>query len=179
MNAILRPWRAEDADELAEIYAGADADLSGNIPDDRSNDGARAWIEHIHRAEAAGTSCAFALVIDDGGRIVGNVMASGTERRQSSAWVSYWTAADARGARLHSASIGSSGATARTTPPRRRWRSTRASSSKVVSGRRCSTTASASTPRSAPGSALTRAPRARAIGGTEEGEDARWRAGSR
>ena len=105
MNAILRPWRAEDADELAEIYAGADADLSGNIPDDRSNDGARAWIEHIHRAEAAGTSCAFALVIEDGGRIVGNVMASGIERRHSSAWVSYWTAAAARGAGLTSAAL--------------------------------------------------------------------------
>ena len=45
MNAFLRSWRAEDADALAEVYASADADLTGNIPDDRSLDGARAWIE--------------------------------------------------------------------------------------------------------------------------------------
>src|SRR5699024_1035127 len=76
---------------------------------------------------------------------------------------------------MASASIGSSWATARTTPPRRRWRRTPASSSKAVNGRSCSTTASASTPRSAPGSAQTRASRARAFGWTEEGASAELR----
>ena len=112
MNAFLRSWRAEDADALAEVYGSADADLTGNIPDDRSFDGARAWIEQIHRAEAAGTASAFALVVEPDPRIVevdrrivGNVMASGIERRHSSAWVSYWIVAAARGAGLTSSAL--------------------------------------------------------------------------
>src|SRR5699024_9325509 len=84
MNAFLRSWRADDADALAEVYASADADLTGNIPDDRSLDGARAWIEQIHRAETAGTASAYVLVAEPERRIVGNVMASGIERRHSS-----------------------------------------------------------------------------------------------
>src|SRR5699024_7746151 len=78
MNAFLRSWRADDADALAEVYASADADLTGNIPDDRSLDGARAWIEQIHRAETAGTASAYVLVAEPERRIVGNVMASGS-----------------------------------------------------------------------------------------------------
>ena len=105
MNAFLRSWRAEDADALAEVYASADADLTGNIPDDRSLDGARAWIEQIHRAETAGTASAYVLVVEPERRIVGNVMASGIERRHSSAWTSYWTVAAARGAGLTSAAL--------------------------------------------------------------------------
>src|SRR5699024_11517360 len=66
----------------------------------------------IHRAEAAGTASAFALVVEPDPRIVevdwrivGNIMASGIERRHSSAWVSYWIVAAARGAGLTSSAL--------------------------------------------------------------------------
>src|SRR5699024_10546546 len=105
MNAFPRSWRAGGADALAEAYARADAGLTGHSPRDRSLDGARAWIEQIHRAETAGTASAYVLVAEPERRIVGNVMASGIERRHSSAWTSYWIVAAARGAGLTSAAL--------------------------------------------------------------------------
>ena len=96
MNAILRPWHSDDADALAEVFERADDALLSNIPDDRTIAGAQAWIETITDAEAAGDLCARAIVddgdgVDDGSeqRILGNVIASGVERRHSSAWISY------------------------------------------------------------------------------------------
>src|SRR5699024_7686670 len=105
MNAFLRSWRAEGAGALAEVYASADADLTGNIPDDRSLDGARAWIEQIHRAETAGAGRADVRVVEPERRIDGDVRASGVERRDSSAWTSYWIGAAAGGAGLTSAAL--------------------------------------------------------------------------
>src|SRR5699024_11408105 len=67
----------------------------------------RAWIKQIHRGETAGTASAYVLVAEPERRIVGNVMASGIERRHSSAWPSYWIVAAARGAGLTSAALGS------------------------------------------------------------------------
>ena len=118
MNAIVRPWHSDDADALAEVFERADDALLSNIPDDRTITGARAWIETITDAEAAGELCARAIVghgvddgddVDDGDgseqRILGNVMASGIERRHSSAWISYWSVAEARGQGLVSAAL--------------------------------------------------------------------------
>ncbi|WP_423059113.1 GNAT family N-acetyltransferase [Brevibacterium linens] len=114
MNAIVRPWHSDDAGALAEVFERADDALLSNIPDDRTIAGAQAWIETITDAEAAGDLCARAIVddgdgVDDGEgserRILGNVMASGIERRHSSAWISYWSVAEARGQGLVSAAL--------------------------------------------------------------------------
>ncbi len=108
MSAILRPWHSGDAEALAEVYERADDALLSNIPDDRSVDGARTWIASITHAEAAGDLCARAIVDDGDGsehRILGNVMASGVDRRHSSAWISYWSVAEARGQGLVSAAL--------------------------------------------------------------------------
>ncbi|WP_172174363.1 GNAT family N-acetyltransferase [Brevibacterium sp. CT2-23B] len=111
MSAILRPWQSGasgDAEALAEVYERADDALLSNIPDDRTIGGARTWLETITDAEAAGDLCARAIVDDgdrSGRRILGNVMASGIERRHSSAWISYWSVAEARGQGLVSAAL--------------------------------------------------------------------------
>ncbi|MGC2942452.1 MULTISPECIES: GNAT family N-acetyltransferase [unclassified Brevibacterium] len=108
MRALLRPWKSDDAETLREVYQQADAALLSNIPDDRTIDGARAWIETITGAEAEGKICAFAIVDHADGsdhRILGNVMASGIESRHSTAWISYWTAAEGRGQGLTSAGL--------------------------------------------------------------------------
>jgi RimJ/RimL family protein N-acetyltransferase len=113
MNAILRPWRRDDAAALGEIFAQADAALLSNIPDDRSIEGARSWIATITGAVAEGSASAFAIVdrVEESGvgcsdgtgvgdgveeRILGNVMAYGIEHRHSTAWISYWAAVEAR-----------------------------------------------------------------------------------
>ena len=62
MNAIVRPWHSDDAGALAEVFERADDALLSNIPDDRTITGARAWIETITDAEAAGELCARAIV---------------------------------------------------------------------------------------------------------------------
>lgn len=108
MDAILRHWRTDDAVALGRIFERADDALLSNMPDDRSVGGARTWIETITGAEAEGEVCAFAIVdhadrSDD--RILGNVMASGIEHRHSTAWISYWTVAEARGQGLTSAGL--------------------------------------------------------------------------
>ncbi|UZD61206.1 GNAT family N-acetyltransferase [Brevibacterium sp. JSBI002] len=111
MSAILRPWQSGasgDAEALAEVYERADDALLSNIPDDRTIGGARTWLETITDAEAAGDLCARAIIDDgdrSGRRILGNVMASGIERRHSSAWISYWSVAEARGQGLVSAAL--------------------------------------------------------------------------
>lgn len=108
MDAVLRPWRPDDATALVEIYAHADDALLSNIPDDRSTDGARSWIETVTAAEAEGNVCTSAIVDDADGsdhRILGNVMASGIEHRHSTAWISYWAVAAARGRGVTSAGL--------------------------------------------------------------------------
>jgi ribosomal-protein-alanine N-acetyltransferase len=108
MSAVLRRWRADDAAALGRIFERADDALLSNIPDDRSPAGARVWIESITGAEEEGTACAFAIGDHADGpdhRILGNVMASGIERRHSTAWISYWTAVDGRGQGLTSAGL--------------------------------------------------------------------------
>ena len=108
MSAILRPWHSGDAEALTEVYGRADDALLSNIPDDRTIAGARTWITTVTDAEAAGNLCARAIVDDGGGserRILGNVMASGIERRHSSAWISYWSVAEARGQGSASAAL--------------------------------------------------------------------------
>lgn len=132
MSFELRRWQRDDAAVLAEIYSTADPALLSNIPDDRSLNGARSWIESITDAEAGQTTRAFAIVERGAGidgdktvversaeaensersaeaatseRILGTVMASGIDRRHSSAWISYWTVAEARGRGLASAAL--------------------------------------------------------------------------
>ncbi|WP_210602634.1 GNAT family N-acetyltransferase [Brevibacterium oceani] len=108
MSAILRHWRTEDAEALAEVYEQADDALLSNIPDDRSLVGARTWIETITGAEAEGKVCAFVIVDHADGsdlRILGNVMASGIDHRHSTAWISYWIVAEGRGRGLTSAGL--------------------------------------------------------------------------
>lgn len=113
MSAFLRSWRSGDVDPLADIYEHADEALLSNIPDDRSLDGARSWIENTRAAEAEGRTRAFAIVDawsrDDGDgtgdEILGNVMATAIEHRHSTAWISYWITADARGRGLTSAAL--------------------------------------------------------------------------
>ncbi len=93
---------------LGAVYEQADGALLSNIPDDRTIDGARAWIETVTGAEAVGDLCARVIVGPGDGsdrRILGNVMASGIEHRHSSAWVSYWSVAEARGQGLVSAGL--------------------------------------------------------------------------
>ncbi|SDS45351.1 Protein N-acetyltransferase, RimJ/RimL family [Brevibacterium siliguriense] len=108
MSAILRPWKSGDAEALAGVYERADDALLSNIPDDRTIVGAQTWITSITDAEAAGDLCARAIVHDGDRseqRILGKVMASGIERRHSSAWISYWAVAEARGHGLVSAAL--------------------------------------------------------------------------
>ncbi|MFP3397921.1 GNAT family N-acetyltransferase [Brevibacterium sp. H602] len=111
MNAMLRPWQAGasgDAEALAEVYKRADEALLSNIPDDRTIGGARTWLETITDAEDAGDLCARPIVGDadrSGRRILGNVMAPGIERRHSSAWISCWSVAEARGHGVVSAAL--------------------------------------------------------------------------
>ncbi|MGC3020110.1 GNAT family N-acetyltransferase [Brevibacterium sp. FAM 24630] len=108
MNANLRRWRDDDAAGLGRVFEQADAALLSNVPDDRSPDGARKWIEIVTGSEAEGKVCAFAVVDHADGfdlRILGNVMASGIEHRHSTAWISYWTAAEGRGRGLTSAGL--------------------------------------------------------------------------
>ena len=62
MSFELRRWQRDDAVVLAEIYSTADPALLSNIPDDRSLNGARSWIESITDAEAEGRIRAFAIV---------------------------------------------------------------------------------------------------------------------
>lgn len=104
MNATVRPWRTDDAPALAEIYANADVALHGNIPSGRDLDAAANWLRTILSAEAGGTAVAVAAV-DDAGVPIGNVMASNLDRRHSTAWVSYWTVASARGRGIASAGL--------------------------------------------------------------------------
>lgn len=110
MVEFLRHWKREDAAELAEIYSTADPALLSNLPDDRSIDGARTWLESITDAEAGERMRAFAIVergaeAEGSERILGTVMASGIDRRHSTAWISYWTVAEARGRGLASAAL--------------------------------------------------------------------------
>lgn len=108
MTAILRHWRTDDAVALGRIFERADDALLSNIPDDRSVGGARSWIETITGAEAEGEVCALAIVDQADSsdhRILGNVMASGIEHRHSTAWISYWATAEARGQGMTSAGL--------------------------------------------------------------------------
>ncbi|GAA1644555.1 MULTISPECIES: GNAT family N-acetyltransferase [Brevibacterium] len=103
MTAHLRSWSPSDAEALAEIYAESDPELQRNIPEEHTAAGASTWIESILTAEADGTARAFVIV--DGTRILGNVMATGVERRHSTAWISYWLRPEARGQGLASSAL--------------------------------------------------------------------------
>lgn len=104
MTASLRRWHRDDADTLVDIYTRADSDLLNNIPDDRSLAGAQAWLGSVALAEAEGSSVA--LVIVDGDQSpVGNVMATSIDRRNSTAWISYWLDPSARGQGIAAAAL--------------------------------------------------------------------------
>ncbi|WP_198398289.1 GNAT family N-acetyltransferase [Brevibacterium antiquum] len=78
--------------------------MSGDWPDDRSPAGAQAWLDRIRSAEDEGTPAADAIV--DGNQTpVGNVMATAVDRRNSTAWISYWLDPDVRGRGLAAAGL--------------------------------------------------------------------------
>ncbi|WP_453984379.1 GNAT family N-acetyltransferase [Brevibacterium casei] len=104
MSVHLRAWRPSDTEAFAEICAAADPELLSNLPGDRSAAGAREWLDRVGTAEAEGTAYACAIVGDDDG-LLGCVMASGIERRHSTAWISYWLRSAARGRGLASAAL--------------------------------------------------------------------------
>ncbi|GAA3833697.1 GNAT family N-acetyltransferase [Brevibacterium ammoniilyticum] len=104
MSVHLRAWRPSDAEALAEIFDAADPELLSNIPDDRSATGAGEWLDRVSASESDGTAYACAIVGDDDS-LLGNVMASGIERRHSTAWISYWLRSAARGRGLASAAL--------------------------------------------------------------------------
>ena len=103
MDFFLRPWRVDDALALADIYAGADTDLIHNIPAGRDLPAAQAWLDRIGPAEAEGSLVAFAVVA--AGTPIGNVMGGNIVRPHSTAWISYWLTASARGQGIASAAL--------------------------------------------------------------------------
>ncbi|EKU47011.1 MULTISPECIES: GNAT family N-acetyltransferase [Brevibacterium] len=104
MTVHVRSWSTDDAEALVDIYANADAELRSNIPDDRGISGAREWLDRVLAAKADGTGWALAIVEADGD-LFGNVMASCIEQRHSTAWISYWLTASARGRGLASSAL--------------------------------------------------------------------------
>lgn len=102
-DAVVRPWRATDAEAL--VAASTDPDVALQLavdPGDR--DGVRAVLER--RVELVGPAF-YAFAIDVAGTAVGEVGLSRVEPRHRTGWLSYWLAPQARGHGLASRALAS------------------------------------------------------------------------
>ena len=96
----LRPWTDSEEDIAAILDAFDSDDMAAQAGEPvNSEAAARRWLAQWLDA---GNQGAVAFAIDVAGRAVGHVMASAIDRRHDTAWVSYWVAAEARGAGLAS-----------------------------------------------------------------------------
>ncbi|ROS31067.1 GNAT family N-acetyltransferase [Cellulomonas sp. PhB150] len=94
MELLLRPWRPDDAADLAAA-ASTTPDLAVQVggADLLEPEASR---RHLVAVDALRpTNLAFAITVD--GHAVGNVGLSGIEHTHDTAWVSYWLATSARG----------------------------------------------------------------------------------
>jgi len=91
---LLRPWRPEDADRVAEVMTDPRMHEFLALPDPYTADDARFFVTEMAvapRREGTGISCA--LVERPGGRIVGSALLRLGEEPE----VGYWVAGDAQG----------------------------------------------------------------------------------
>lgn len=97
---VLRPWCAEDVDELVKVFQDSALRRATSMPVESNADGAR-WVRAQQRGWAAGERFGFAVLeVRPGvshGQLVGNVVLKEVAPGKSSAEVGYWTAAHARG----------------------------------------------------------------------------------
>ncbi|MEV6123456.1 GNAT family N-acetyltransferase [Streptomyces sp. SID8352] len=91
----LRRWSPGDARAVRAAFADPELDRQTKEPV-TSPLGARRWLAAREEQWAAGTAFAFA-VVDGADTVLGNVAVGAVDRRHRTGWVSYWTAAPARG----------------------------------------------------------------------------------
>ncbi|MGS2615755.1 GNAT family N-acetyltransferase [Micromonospora sp. LZ34] len=95
---LLRPWRAEDADALIEVYRDPVLRRWTRFPVTTHVE-ARHWLAEVHEGWESGRRYAFAVLepLPDGDRLVANVVLKNVTPGRQDAEVGYWTAAGARG----------------------------------------------------------------------------------
>lgn len=91
---VLRRWAAGDVEAVRIAFDEPQMRQQTQEPVVCDASAAR-WIEAREREWDAGSAFAFAVV--DGGEVVGNVALGSVSWRHGVGWVSYWTAAAARG----------------------------------------------------------------------------------
>jgi RimJ/RimL family protein N-acetyltransferase len=95
----LRPWRRDDAAELAAALDG-DAEVArwlDSIPQPYTDADARAWLAQAREAWAHSTGCPFAVVSAADGSLLGGMGLRWNDRVNQVGEVGYWVRADARG----------------------------------------------------------------------------------
>jgi RimJ/RimL family protein N-acetyltransferase len=102
---ILRPWRDDDA---AALITAVGDPLLHRFTRVRAADvgEARQWLETQHTGRRTGSRYSFA-VLDDAGKLVGNVALKRPDPAAADAEVGYWTAAYARGRGIAPQALGS------------------------------------------------------------------------
>ncbi|WP_088997664.1 GNAT family N-acetyltransferase [Micromonospora echinaurantiaca] len=95
---VLRPWRAEDADALVDVYRDPVLRQWTTVPVS-SHAEARRWLADVREGWDSGHRCTFAVLepLPDGDRLVANVVVKRLAPGREHAEVGYWTAAAARG----------------------------------------------------------------------------------
>lgn len=99
--SVLRPW-TDSADDLAAVLKAFDAeDMAGQAGEPVNTlAAAQRWLDPWLGTDP-GRGVAFAIEV--AGKAVGNVMATAIDRRNDTAWISYWVSPTARGTGLASA----------------------------------------------------------------------------
>jgi len=97
-GVALRPWCADDLDELVQAYRDPVLRRWTRAPVTTAAE-ARRWLEGVLRDWADGRRYTFAVLEEqaDGARLVGNVVLKGVTPERPVPEVGYWTASWARG----------------------------------------------------------------------------------
>jgi RimJ/RimL family protein N-acetyltransferase len=95
----LRPWRADDADELVAALDGDEeiARWLDSIPQPYRDADARAWLRQARQSWADDAGCPFAVVDASTGRLLGGIGVRWNDRVNQIGEVGYWAREDARG----------------------------------------------------------------------------------
>ncbi|MFF2043093.1 GNAT family N-acetyltransferase [Kitasatospora sp. NPDC058170] len=93
---LLRPFRDEDAPALVEVYRDPVLRHFTQAPVTDEADAAR-WLDVQRRGWADGDRCSFAVLEEESGTLVANVVLKRGAAGGPRAEVGYWTAAAARG----------------------------------------------------------------------------------
>lgn len=94
---VLRPWRVEDVERVAEICADREISRWTTVPRPYTQEHARSWIEQtIHDWNRGAGEAAFAIADAATGMVLGAIGLRLPSERDHDGSVGYWVAADAR-----------------------------------------------------------------------------------